>query len=421
MSQTLTKPILLDETGKSINTSIGTLDNTGQAIKTALNNINDTESQDWLLSYEDVHSEMDDNVDRIADALEAIQDTLEKSERYPIRITVSTPPTKTSYVVGELLDYTGMVVSALMSNGIDSTLVDVTDQCTITPSNGSVALETISSISIEWQDYKTLKTFTTSQPLQITVASWSTGSDDDIQKMLNAHYNDLIDIHDYWNIGEEREIQIDMTNFSWWTGYDNYERVELVLMGAEARTLSSPINGHTKGAFVVGYKGVMYNTFEDINPTYDYSKFTKGWEDSAIREFLNGTYFENLPIGIQAIAKYHENITSNAIIPKYGDPQFIISHDRVALFTQMEVFGHAYHPSESSEIEQIEYYETAANRVKNHMYKISADGENWTTRTVRNSRDDTYSSSILIKVTSDPPVMDIAGFGRGYLSPFIVI
>ena len=62
MSQTLTKPILLDETG--------------QAIKTALQNIDETEAQDWLLTYEDVHSELDDNMKKIADNLESIKNIM---------------------------------------------------------------------------------------------------------------------------------------------------------------------------------------------------------------------------------------------------------------------------------------------------------------------------------------------------------
>ncbi len=46
-----------------------------------------------------------------------------------------TPPTKTDYHNGEILDYTGLVVEAVYRDG---TTLDVTDDCTITPAEGEV-------------------------------------------------------------------------------------------------------------------------------------------------------------------------------------------------------------------------------------------------------------------------------------------
>ena len=45
-----------------------------------------------------------------------------------------TPPTKTTYRQGEIIDYTGLVIKAVYRNGDE---VDVTNRCTISPANGT--------------------------------------------------------------------------------------------------------------------------------------------------------------------------------------------------------------------------------------------------------------------------------------------
>jgi hypothetical protein len=50
-------------------------------------------------------------------------------------IAVTTPPTKTVYIIGEMLDLTGIVVTATYS---DSSTEDVTADCTSNPANSEV-------------------------------------------------------------------------------------------------------------------------------------------------------------------------------------------------------------------------------------------------------------------------------------------
>ena len=118
MAQTLSKPVLLDETGQ----------------------------------------EIVDKLDDIKDAIGA------SGEYIPIAIRVTTPPTKTSYLVGDTLDLTGMVVSLIASNGA---MVDITSACVFVPSNGSTLTAQDTNISISYYWWKDDVTFTTDLSIEI--------------------------------------------------------------------------------------------------------------------------------------------------------------------------------------------------------------------------------------------------------------
>ena len=99
MPQTLSKPVLLDETGQSI-----------------------------------------------AEKLDNIKDAIETAGEFtPLLIKVTNPPVKTSYNIGELLDLTGIVVSLVAANGAT---INVTEACTFVPSAGTALTVNDNSISI---------------------------------------------------------------------------------------------------------------------------------------------------------------------------------------------------------------------------------------------------------------------------------
>ena len=77
----------------------------------------------------------------------------------PVDIVVTTLPAKTSYTPGEALDYTGMRVDVLLSDG---TLREVTEYVTCSPSEGTLATLSMSSVTI------TYATFTKSFSITVT-------------------------------------------------------------------------------------------------------------------------------------------------------------------------------------------------------------------------------------------------------------
>ena len=129
MSQVLEKPILLDETGQAI---AGKLDTNSAAIVSKLNDIK-----------------------------EAIGTS---GEFIPLMIKVTTPPTKTTYMAGETLDITGMVVMLVASN---SSMIDITSGCTFVPAIGTPLTKTNTSISVSYYYAENDYTFSTTQAITV--------------------------------------------------------------------------------------------------------------------------------------------------------------------------------------------------------------------------------------------------------------
>lgn len=118
MSTVLTKPVLLDETGQAI-------------------------------------------VGKLMDIQEAIGST---GEFIPIGIKVTNPPTKTSYLSGDNLDLTGIVVKMVASTGAE---FDITNDCTFNPANGAALSNTDTSVSIIYHWYKDNVDFTANQAITV--------------------------------------------------------------------------------------------------------------------------------------------------------------------------------------------------------------------------------------------------------------
>lgn len=118
MSQVLEKPILLDETGQ----------------------------------------EIVEKLDDIKDAISMGTDFV------PVMIKVTTPPAKVAYMAGESLDLAGIVVDLIASNGVH---IDVTDQCTFVPANGTPLTASDTSVAISYYWYRDDVTFTTSYPIGV--------------------------------------------------------------------------------------------------------------------------------------------------------------------------------------------------------------------------------------------------------------
>ena len=156
MGTTLTKPVLLDETGQDI-------------------------------------------VDKLDEIKTAIGGT---GEFIPIMIKVTTPPTKTNYFVGDTLDLSGIVVTLYGSNG---GMYDITGDCTFSPADGASLSTANTGVSISYTWYKDSTVFTTSQKIVVnlpivteievatppTKTSYFEGQSLDLTGMVvNANYSD---------------------------------------------------------------------------------------------------------------------------------------------------------------------------------------------------------------------------------------
>ena len=125
---------------------------------------------------------------------------------YPTGIAITTPPTKNEYLIYSNLDLSGMVVTGTFDNGV---VVDITDDCTFTPANGTVLTmdDTSITVSFSWGG----KTYTTSQAITVKmyeIVTWAAGTDEQIVRMVAAADRGEINLADYWAVGDERQVTL---------------------------------------------------------------------------------------------------------------------------------------------------------------------------------------------------------------------
>ena len=97
-------------------------------------------------------------------------------------MSVTTPPTKTQYALGESLDLTGLVITATLVDGSgNSSAVDVTNQCTFTPAEGT-SISYLGDITVN-ASYS-YSEFNETRNLQFTV----TGVDDSGVSLVRHDY-----------------------------------------------------------------------------------------------------------------------------------------------------------------------------------------------------------------------------------------
>ncbi len=198
----------------------------------------------------------------------------------------------------------------------------------------------------------------------LTIVTWADGTDEEISAMLEAHYAGLIDIHDYWAVGDERTVQLSAMEATGVGESHVAQTVTMVLMNEGGKTLVTPINSITECAFIVGQKHFLTNgTTREGGYMNSSSVNAGGWDLCARRTWCNSVYKNALPPTLVGIFKEHQNITSQG---STSHSSTTTSNDYFALPSEKEVFGAVTYANATAETNnsQFEYYETAANRIK---------------------------------------------------------
>jgi hypothetical protein len=208
----------------------------------------------------------------------------------------------------------------------------------------------------------------------ITIVSWADGTDAEIVAMVQAADQGKIDLHDYWEVGDEREIRIDAIAASGTNTYGSWDSMEvhslqtnkLVLMDANHYTLETPVlnkNGGVRSLcnFVVGLKGVLlessnYNGGSQFSNAY-------WWDSSRRRNWCNTAFAGALPQTLVSIFKRF--IVSTSDSANNGE-SVKTSIDLFSLFAEGEIFSTRVNSSQNefSSVYQLEHFKTAANRRK---------------------------------------------------------
>ena len=189
---------------------------------------------------------------------------------------------------------------------------------------------------------------------QVEIVSWADGTPAQLAAMLFANDAGLIDINDYWSVGDERTEHLSAIaanpNGAFTTAMDAQD-VVMVIMN-EGYMNQPGIH------FVVGQKDVL-NRDGRMNAT---RTNTGSWKDSLMRADLNNLYYNAFSADFRALFKSFGVLTAQT-----GDGSINETvQDYFALFAEKEVFGAAElsNATEAAALSQIEYYKTSANRVK---------------------------------------------------------
>ena len=209
------------------------------------------------------------------------------------------------------------------------------------------------------------------EPTELKIVTFADGTDEEIAKMVQAHYNDKINISDYWAVGDTRSVSLSAMSATGVGESHRAQTVQFVIGDFEHDDLATAINGHTKAAITLLQKDCLMdaksasnvnNGSSDTEKGYMNSTNTNagGWKNCARRTWCNNVYFNAFPSAWQSMVKTVNKKTS------VGNNSSAIEtvQDKIFLAAEIEIFGSTAH-SFAGEGTQYTYYKNAtANRYK---------------------------------------------------------
>ena len=192
-----------------------------------------------------------------------------------------------------------------------------------------------------------------------SLVTWAGGTDEEIVKMVQLADAGLINLSDYWAVGDTRTVQLSVMSATGVGESHEAQEVDLVLMHAGGYDLNEAVaSGRTKCSFIVGQK--------DSLATAGYMNSSKtnsgSWEGSARRVWCNNVYKNALPSTLLPIFKQFKTITAET----YNGSTNQESVDYFALPAEKEIFDSRTYSNETefNALFQFDYYKTTSNRVK---------------------------------------------------------
>ena len=189
----------------------------------------------------------------------------------------------------------------------------------------------------------------------VDAVSWAGGTDEEIVKMVQFADKGLINLADYWSVGDERQVTLSRIGATELEPPFAEQTVTFVLMNAGGKTLANATpSGRTECSFIVGMKnGLAEKRMMDSTSTV--------WDSCMRRTWCNGLFRNAIPATLRDIFKQHLNITADG-----PNSTTVTSTDYFALPAEKEVFGSNIRADSTAEssLTQFEYYATEANRIK---------------------------------------------------------
>ena len=206
----------------------------------------------------------------------------------------------------------------------------------------------------------------------LKIVTFSGGTDEEIAKMIQAHYNNKINIADYWAVGDTRSVSLSAMSATGVGESHRAQTVQFVIGDFNHDDLATPINGHSKAAVTLLQKDCLMDAANASNPVngesntengYMNSSNTNvgGWKNCARRTWCNNVFFAALPSAWQSMVK---TVNKKSGIGNGSSSGTEVTEDKIFLASEIEIFGSKKH-SVDGEGAQYQYYKIASiNRHK---------------------------------------------------------
>lgn len=216
---------------------------------------------------------------------------------------------------------------------------------------------------------------------EFKIVTFAGGTDKEIAKMIKAHYDNQINIADYWSVGDTRTVSLSAMEATGVGESHRAQTVQFVIGDFDHDELETPINGHTKAAVTILQKDCLMDAANASNPVdgirnsengymNSSNPNSGGWKNCARRTWCNNVYFSALPSAWQSMVK---TVNKKSGIGGNSSSDTAVSTDKVFLAAGIEIFGSSDYSSSKDEGTQYQYYKNAtANRYKMPKYTSSS-------------------------------------------------
>ena len=213
-----------------------------------------------------------------------------------------------------------------------------------------------------------------------TIVTWANGTDAQIKAMVDAHYQGLLDLTDYWHVGDKRTVSLNAMTATYVPEAHTAQDVVIVLTNVGGKTLA---NGGTC-AFQWDMENVLYN-HSNPSATTENGRMRNdginGWNGSERRNWCNEVFRDAISSADMKSVLMKEFINPTCAGSKSST--IINTTDYCALRSQVEVLG-TYDYSFEGEGSQVTYYANGSNIKYRGTNKTA-----WWTRSPRNTTTNT--------------------------------
>lgn len=208
--------------------------------------------------------------------------------------------------------------------------------------------------------------------LLLKIVTFADGTDEEIAKMIQAHYNNKINIADYWAVGDTRSVSLSAMSSAMVGESHRAQTVQFVIADFEHDTLARGIGPRSKAAITLLQKDCLMDAANASNPVNGHhntengymrgsSTNVGGWDSCARRGWCNDTYFKALPATWRSMVKEVIKYTGKGGAALSGTQS---TSDKIFLPSPIELSG-STDGGVDGEGTQYQYYKNArANRYK---------------------------------------------------------